>query len=84
MKKSRDNGFVAKADIAYDNLGNSYRMQYIWFPGTSSDALVCFICKIKSLLYHLEFCLVCTPFACSFLQVGIVSCYDFIVLSGEF
>ena len=55
MQKGCDDGFVSKANIAYNNLCNSNRVEDIWLSGASSDALMCFICKIKCLLDHIQF-----------------------------
>ena len=56
MKQSSHDGLISESDIAYYNLRYSYRVEYIRLSGTSSDALVSFVCEIEGLLDHLQFC----------------------------
>ena len=83
MQKRCHYGFIPKSDIAYDDLGYSDRMKYIWFTGTSPYALVCFISKFECLLNHFQFSKVCTTFACCLLEVCIIPCNDFVVLLSK-
>ena len=67
MKQSGDNGLVAKADIADDNLCDSNRMENIWLPGASPDSLMRFVGKIEGFLYDLKLFRVAATSSGSFL-----------------
>ena len=84
MEKGGYNGLVAKADVVDHNLRHRNGVQDVWLAGTPSDALVRFISKLECLLDDVEFVGVGAPFACGLLEVCILSCYDFIVLTCKY
>ena len=84
VKEGGDDRLVSQSYVADHYLCDSNRMKYIWLAGASSDTLVSFIGKFKGLLDLLEFVFAVAAFSCSFLQVGIVSCYDLVIILVEF
>ena len=83
MQKGSDDGLVSQSDIAYHDLCYRYRVEDVWFTGTSSDALVSFICEVKCLLDHVQFGLIGASLACCLFQVSIFSCNDLVVMLIE-
>ena len=84
MQQCCCNGFISKSDVIDDNLGDSYRMKYIWLPGTTADIFVRFVCEIKCFLHDSKLLFTGTSLSCRFLKIGIVPADDFVVLLGEF
>ncbi|MPM64504.1 hypothetical protein SDC9_111391 [bioreactor metagenome] len=62
MNKGSNDGFVAKAYLLDNNLGNRNGVYNIRFSRPAPDSVMGSPCKIKSLENYLIFTLVCTSF----------------------
>ena len=84
VKKCCNDGLITQTDVADNDLGNGYGVEYVRFSGSSSDSLVSFVCKLEGLLDDIKLHRIAASLPRSFLQICIISCNHLVILCVEF